>query len=101
LEGKDGNATSRGGYITGCVPLYKRLEFVGSYDFFNFNTSLGMDQHKMIAGLQYWFFRKCRFQVQYVYKSAYVANGAFHHGGCSQIMAQMQVRLDYSKKKFY
>jgi hypothetical protein len=99
LEGKDGNATSRGAYVTGAVPLYKGLEFVGSYDFFNFNTNLGMDQHKAIAGLQYWFFKKCRFQVQYVYKSAYVANGVFTHGASHQVMAQMQVRLDYSRKK--
>ena len=99
IEGKDGSATSRGAYVTGAVPLYKGLEFVGSYDFFNFNTSLGMDQHKAIAGLQYWFFKKCRFQVQYVYKSAYISNKVFTHGACHQIMAQVQVRLDYSKKK--
>lgn len=99
IEGKDGSATSRGAYVTGAVPLYKGLEFVGSYDFFNFNTSLGMDQHKAIAGLQYWFFKKCRFQVQYVYKSAYINNKMFTHGACHQIMAQVQVRLDYSKKK--
>lgn len=99
IEGKDGSATSRGAYVTGAVPLYKGLEFVGSYDFFNFNTSLGMDQHKAIAGLQYWFFKKCRFQVQYVYKSAYINNKVFTHGACHQVMAQVQVRLDYSKKK--
>ena len=108
LEGKDGGTTSRGAYVTGAFPLYKRLEFVGSYDFFNFNTSLGMDQHKVIAGLQYWFFKKCRVQVQYVYKSAYLNNWVdaggirhtvFTHGACHQIMAQMQVRLDYSRKK--
>ena len=59
LEGKDGNATSRGAYITGNVPLGKGVDIVGSYDFFNFNTDLGMDQHKVIAGLQYWFYKKC------------------------------------------
>ena len=78
IEGKDGSATSRGAYVTGAVPLYKGLE---------------------IAGLQYWFFKKCRFQVQYVYKSAYINNKMFTHGACHQIMAQIQVRLDYSKKK--
>ena len=102
LEGKDGDVTSRGAYITGNVPVAKGLDIVGSYDFFNFNTSLGMDQHKVIAGLQYWFYKKCRVQLQYVYKSAYIqgkpSNGTFVHGANHAIMAQMQVRLDYKPK---
>ena len=99
LEGKDKDATSRGAYITGNVPLGKGVDFVGSYDFFNFNTDLDMDQHKAIAGFQYWFYQKCRFQVQYVYKSAYVQGGQFIHAANHAIMAQMQIRLDYAKKK--
>jgi len=99
LEGKDGNATSRGAYVTGNVPLGKGFDLVGSYDFFNFNTSLGMDQHKAIAGFQYWFYKKCRFQLQYVYMSAYRQNGEFFHRAHHQLMAQMQIRLDYAKKK--
>ena len=99
LEGKDKDALSRGAYVSGTVPLCKGIDFVGSYDFFNFNTDLGMDQHKVIAGLQYWFYKKCRFQVQYVYKSAYTQGGQFIHGANHAIMAQMQIRLDYTGKK--
>ena len=99
LEGKDGCATSRGAYVTGAVPVGKGVELVGSYDFFNFNTSLGMDQHKAIAGVQYWFYKKCRVQLQYVYKSAYTQEGQFVHGANHAIMAQMQIRFDYAKKK--
>ena len=99
LEGKDGNATSRGAYVTGNVPIGKGVDLVGSYDFFNFNTSLHMDQHKVIAGVQWWFYKKCRFQVQYVYKSAYTQGGQFLHGANHAVMAQMQIRLDYAKKK--
>lgn len=95
LEGRDGNAASRGAYVTGSVPLVQdKLDFVGSYDFFNFNTDLGMDQHKAIAGLQYWFYKKCRFQVQYIYKSAYTENGQFFHGTNHGIMCQMQIRFN-------
>lgn len=95
LEGKDGCATSRGAYLTGCVPIIQNsLDFVGSYDYFNFNTSLDMDQHKVVAGLQYWFYKKCRFQVQYVYKSASLHDGAFRHGANNAIMCQMQVRFN-------
>ena len=95
LEGRDGDAVSRGAYVTGSVPLgTPKVEFVGSYDFFNYNTDLGLDQHKAILGLQYWFFKKCRAQVQYVYKSAYVAGNQFIHDDSHAIMCQLQVRFN-------
>ncbi|MBO5699219.1 MAG: porin [Bacteroidaceae bacterium] len=95
LEGKDGNVTSRGGYITTCIPIKTNtIDLIGSYDFFNFNTTLDMHQHKVIAGLQYWFYKKCRFQVQYVYKSASLLNGTFQHQSNHAIMCQMQVRFN-------
>ena len=95
LEGYDGDVVSRGAYLTGSVPLGSpKLELVGSYDFFNFNTKLSMEQHKAIAGLQYWFYKKCRIQLQYVYKSAFVANNAFIKDDCHAIMCQLQVRFN-------
>ncbi len=102
LNGWDGDAHSWGAYLTGAVPLArfgapelgKRLELVGSYDFFNFNTDLGMDQHKAIAGLQYWFYKKCRLQVQYVYKNAYISENQFIHGANHGIQCQVQVRFN-------
>ena len=95
LEGYDASAVSRGGYITCAVPLgTPKVEFVGSYDFFNFNTSLDMDQHKAIAGFQYWFFKKCRVQLQYVYKSAYLAGGEFIKKSNHALMCQLQVRFN-------
>jgi hypothetical protein len=101
LEGYDGDVVSRGGYVTGSVPLgTPKVEFVGSYDFFNYNTALGQDQHKVIAGFQYWFFKKCRVQAQYIYKSAYITGQAgnpapqFIHGGNHAVMCQLQVRFN-------
>ena len=95
LQGWDGPAKSWGAYVTGAVPVgVKGLELVASYDFFNFNTDLGMDQHKAIGGLQYWFYKKCRVQVQYVYKSAYIAEGQFVHGANNGIQCQLQVRFN-------
>ena len=95
LEGYDGITVSRGGYLTGAVPLGRPdVEFVGSYDYFNFNTKLGMDQHKAIAGIQYWFYQKCRVQLQYVYKSAYTAGGVFVRDNSHAIMCQLQVRFN-------
>ncbi|MBR3442906.1 MAG: porin [Bacteroidaceae bacterium] len=95
LEGWDGSAHSRGGYVTGNVPLGRtKVDLVGSYDFFNFNTDLHMHQHKAIAGLQYWFYGKCRIQLQYVYKNASTAGGQFHHTANHAVMCQMQVRFN-------
>ncbi|MCM8872402.1 MAG: OprO/OprP family phosphate-selective porin [Paludibacteraceae bacterium] len=95
LEGRDGGVTSRGGYVTFNVPLGNtNCDLVGSYDYFNFNTDLGMDQHKAIGGIQYWFYKKCRVQLQYVYKSAYTDNGQFIHGDSHAVMCQMQIRFN-------
>ena len=76
--------------------------FVGSYDFFNYNVDRDMDQHKVVAGLQYWFYKRCRIQLQYVYKSASLQDQAmpggavskvFTHNANHAIMCQMQVRI--------
>lgn len=100
LQGKDGDVTSRGGYVTGNVPLLQfknnsTVDFVWSYDYFNFNTNLKQDMHKVVAGFQYWFFKKCRFQAQYVYKNANTNYSTFfERGNCHQVICQMQVRFN-------
>ncbi|MCF0198562.1 MAG: porin [Bacteroidaceae bacterium] len=96
LQGWDGDVVSRGGYATGSVAILpKTLDFVASYDYFNFNTSRDMNMHKVVAGFQYWFFKQCRFQVQYVYKNANTDYSTyFRRGDNHQIMCQMQVRFN-------
>ena len=94
LEGRDKDAVSRGAYVTGSCPIKKNLDVVGSYDFFNYNVDRHMDQHKGIVGLQYWFYKYCRLQLQYVYKNSYIQNGAFHHGACHAVMGQVQVMFN-------
>ena len=100
LQGKDGDVTSRGAYLTGNVPLLKfnstsSFDFVWSYDYFNFNTDKKMDMHKAVAGFQYWFFKKCRFQAQYVFKNANTNYSTFfERGNVHQIICQMQVRFN-------
>jgi hypothetical protein len=109
LEGRDDDVTSRGVYVTSTIPVAKHLDIVGSYDFFNYNVKEDMDQHKVIAGLQYWFYKNCRIQLQYVYKSAYledfsrqvgpptnlttITGKSFEKGANHAIMCQLQVRL--------
>ena len=66
LGGKDGDVGSRGGYVTACVPVAPSLDIVASGETYNRNTTIdGWNQTNLTAGLQYWFYKKCRFQVQY------------------------------------
>ena len=66
LGGKDGDVTSQGGYATVCVPVVDALDVVGSAETFDRNTKIdGWDQTNLTIGLQYWYYKKCRLQLQY------------------------------------
>ena len=66
LGGKDGKVGSRGGYVTTCIPVVDALDIVASGETFNRNTKVdGWDQTNLTVGLQYWFYKKCRMQLQY------------------------------------
>ena len=66
LGGKDGEVGSRGGYVTTCVPLKGALDLVASGETFDRNTKVdGWDQTNLTVGLQYWYYKKCRVQLQY------------------------------------
>jgi len=66
LGGKDGDVGSRGGYITTTIPVAPAFDIIGSADTFNKNTSVdGWDQTNLTLGVQYWYYKKCRVQLQY------------------------------------
>ena len=66
LGGEDGNVGSRGGYVTTCIPVHDALDIVASGETFDRNTKVdGWDQTNLTLGLQYWFYKKCRLQLQY------------------------------------
>ena len=66
LGGQDGNVGSRGGYVTTTIPVVDALDIVASGETFNRNTKVdGWDQTNLTVGLQYWFYKKCRMQLQY------------------------------------
>ncbi len=65
LEGRDGDVNSRGAYMTACVPVVDALDFITSVDWFDRNRAMEYDQTNLTAGLQYWFYKNCRVQVQY------------------------------------
>ena len=66
LGGQDGKVGSRGGYVTVCVPMADALDMVASAETYNRNTKVdGWDQSNLTVGLQYWYYKKCRLQLQY------------------------------------
>ena len=65
LGGRDGRNHSIGAYVTACLPVYKGMDVIASADYFNYNTDLGLIQMNLVLGVQYWFYKTCRVQIQY------------------------------------
>lgn len=66
LAGKDGEVGSDGGYVTTAIPVYNGIDAVASIETFNRNTTQsGWRQSHVTVGAQYWFYKKCRLQLQY------------------------------------
>lgn len=92
MAGRDGDVNSWGGYVTASVPVCEWLDAVGSADYFKFNDHLNIGQMNFVAGVQHWFYRTCRVQLQYTWANpvgmAQVSQSTKHYG-CLQ--AQVQV----------
>lgn len=83
MWGRDGECDSNGGYMTARVKdlAVKGLDLVASYDHLNaFDTT---DRYQ--AGVQYWFYSKCRLQLSYAHTKT---KGL---GGENAILTQIQV----------
>jgi hypothetical protein len=88
LAGKDGDVSSRGAYLTGSVALGKGVDVIASADYYDRNTSVsGWQQTNVTGGLQYWFYPKCRLQLQYTHSFC----GHLMGDDYNRIQAQMQV----------
>lgn len=87
LAGKDGHVKSNGYYCTVSVHVLPKFDVVASYDYLNRNKAIGDKQTNYVAGIQYWFYPKCRLQAQYTYRNP-------KHGENSNLVqAQIQVRF--------
>jgi hypothetical protein len=87
LGGKDGKVRSDGYYATASVHVCPKFDIVASYDYLNKNKDLGMKQTNYVAGVQYWFYPRCRIQAQYTYSDKKSADNS------NMIQAQIQVRF--------
>ena len=84
MWGKDHDMNTNGGYATAQVNNIgvKNLNFVASVDHLRIDET---DTNRYQAGLQYWFYKKCRIQAAYVYTDM---DGAAHEHG---VLTQLQV----------
>lgn len=86
LEGKNGEATTRGAYAISTVTLYKNLDLIGSAAYLKKNTKINGDICRYVAGAEYRFFNRCRMQLQY--QREY---DAYLHRPNNQIFTQLQI----------
>ncbi|MDR0894375.1 MAG: OprO/OprP family phosphate-selective porin [Prevotellaceae bacterium] len=88
LEGTDGKANSRGGYVSTTVRVLRNFDAVASVDYFDKNRQLAdASQLNSIVGVQYWFYPKCRLQVQYIHSNPK------NRDNSHQLQTQVQVRF--------
>lgn len=86
LEGKNGKAIARGAYATTTIRMYKNLDLIGSVSYLKKNKDIEGDVCRYIAGAEYRFFNRCRFQLQY--QREY---DAYAHQPNNQIFTQLQI----------
>lgn len=87
LGGKNGKVKSDGYYATASIHVCPKFDVVASYDYLNKNKDLSNKQTNYVAGLQYWFYSRCRVQAQYTYSDKK------HLDNSNMIQAQIQVRF--------
>ena len=91
IGGKDGGCKSFGAYVSSAIPVYKGLDIVAMADYMNYNTDAGMKKTNLMAGVQYWIFKKCRLQAQYSYSVKSDAMKAVEGDNLSTVLTQLQV----------
>ena len=87
LRGKDGHVKSEGYYLTLSAHVLPKFDIIASYDYFNRNKTLEDKQTNYVAGVQWWFYPKCRLQLQYTYRDPHLREAS------NLLQAQVQVRF--------
>ena len=87
LHGKDGKVLSDGFYMTASAHVLPRFDVIASYDYFNRNKKLADSQTNYVGGVQWWFYPKCRLQLQYSYCKPHFGDGF------NLLQTQVQVRF--------
>ncbi len=86
MYGKDDERGGRGLYAIGKANLFKGFDVIAGYDRLIRDTAVSdAVQESLYAGVQYWFYKNCRFQLQYNYISPEEA------AGVHSVMTQLQL----------
>jgi len=83
MWGRDGKTNSDGGYITGRARVVKNLDVVASYDHLN---AIDAITNRVTAGVNYWFYPKCRIMAAYTYTHTHGISG-----GENAILTELQL----------
>lgn len=67
ISAKDGDVKSQGWDIATTIPVAPKLDIVAVYDYLDKNKDMKAYQTNLLGGVQYWFHRLCRLQLQYMY----------------------------------
>lgn len=87
LHGKDGQVRSDGYYAVASIHILPRIDIIAAIDYFNRNKTLKDWQSNYVAGAQWWFYPKCRLQIQYTYRDPHLREAS------NLLQAQVQVRF--------
>ena len=87
LHGKDGKVRSDGYYAVASIHVLPRVDVIAAVDYFNRNKARKDWQANYVGGLQWWFYPKCRLQVQYTYRDPHLREAS------NLLQAQVQVRF--------
>lgn len=86
LEGKNNESIARGAYATTMVRMWKNLDLLGSVAYLKKNKDAHGDTYRYVAGVEYRFFARCRFQLQYQRE-----HDNYTHTDNNQLITQLQL----------
>lgn len=87
LGGIDGSIKSDGFYVISSFHVMPKLDLIASYDYLNRNKKIDDKQTNYVAGIQYWFYPRCRLQAQYTFRNKHKEDNS------NLFQAQIQVRF--------
>ena len=87
LHGKDGNVRSNGYYAVASVHVLPKFDVIAAVDYFDRNQMMKDRQTNYVAGVQWWFYPKCRLQLQYTYRDPHLRESS------NLLQTQIQVRF--------
>ncbi|NDW12389.1 porin [Bacteroides sp. 214] len=87
MIGKDRSVKSEGYYAVGTLTVLPKFDVIAAYDYLNKSKEINAKQTNYIAGVQYWFYPRCRLQAQYTYSDKKQEDSS------NKIQLQVQVRF--------